>query len=77
MAQAAYVADFALSGNNGRRGLWSCKGLMSQCRETQVWGSRSGWVVGWVNTLVETREEGCDRVFWGREDPGKGTTFEM
>jgi hypothetical protein len=35
-----------LSEINGRRGPWSCEGLMPQCRGMQkVWGGR-GWVGG-------------------------------
>jgi hypothetical protein len=31
-------------GINERRGLWPCKGLMSQYRGIPIQGSRSGWV---------------------------------
>jgi hypothetical protein len=37
MAPAADVAEDALSAINGRRGPWSCEGLMSQCRGMQGW----------------------------------------
>jgi hypothetical protein len=33
MAPATYEAEGGLLDINGRRGPWSCEGLMSQCRE--------------------------------------------
>ena len=44
MAPAACVVMMALSGINGRRGPWSCEGLMPQCRGMPGQGSGSGWV---------------------------------
>jgi len=39
----------ALSGISGRRGPWSCEGLMLQCREMPGQGGRREW----GNTLLE------------------------
>jgi hypothetical protein len=69
MAPAAYVAYVALLVIKGRRGRWSCKGLMLQCRERPGPGSRSGWV-------GEQGQEGRDRgILEGKRR--KGITFEM
>jgi hypothetical protein len=44
MAPDTYVAEDGLVGHNGRRGSWSCEGLMSQCRGMPGQGSRNGCV---------------------------------
>jgi hypothetical protein len=76
IAPAAYVVEDCLWDINGRRGPWSYEGLMSQCRGMPRWGSRSGWVGGWVSTLIEA---GGGMMGWGFPEgkPGKGITFEM
>jgi hypothetical protein len=53
----------ALSIINGRRGPWSCEGLMPQCRGMPRPGSRSGWIAEWG------REKGM-RVFEGETRKG-------
>jgi hypothetical protein len=40
----------ALSGFNGRRGLWTYEDLMAQYREMPGQEARVG---GWVNTIIE------------------------
>jgi len=57
----------ALSGISGRRGPWSCEGLMPQCRGMPGQGGRSGQKQG--------EEEWDRRLPEGK--PGKGITFEM
>jgi hypothetical protein len=60
----------ALLDINGRRGPWSCEGLMShvgQCQDRET--GRSGWV-------DEQGNRGWDRGF-SEEKQGKGIRFEM
>jgi hypothetical protein len=59
----------ALLDINGRRGSWSCEGLMSQCRGMPGQGSGSG-------SIGEQREGRWDREFLERKQ-GKGKTFEV
>jgi hypothetical protein len=44
MTPVAHVAEMALLDINRRRGPWSCKGPMPQCRGMPGPGSGSGWV---------------------------------
>ena len=46
MTPAAYVAEDDLVGINGRRGPWSCEGLMPQYRGMPGPGNGSGCVGG-------------------------------
>jgi hypothetical protein len=59
----------ALLDINGRKGPWSCEGLIPQCRGMPEQGNRSGWV-------GEQGEGEGDREFSDGE-PGNGITFEM
>jgi len=65
MAPATYVAEMALVGINGRRGLWSYEGLMpsvGECQGKEVGGN--GWMSGehphrrrrWHVSREETRK---------------------
>ena len=65
----------ALSGINGRRGPWSCEGLIPQCREMPGWEGRSGWVKGEAG--IGEGEGVWNRVF-PKGKTGKGDiTFEV
>jgi hypothetical protein len=56
-------------GINGRRGSWSCEGLMPQCKGMQGQGGQS-----WGHTLIEAGGGGME---FQRGKSGKGITFEM
>jgi hypothetical protein len=44
MAPASYVAEVCFAGHQRRRGAWSCKGSMYQCRGMPGERGGSGWV---------------------------------
>jgi hypothetical protein len=55
----------ALFDINGRRGPWSCGGLILQCRRMlKQWGRMGGWVGGWESTLTEAKGRGQVDVGW-------------
>jgi hypothetical protein len=61
----------ALSGINGRRGLWSCEDAMPQYRGMPGPGSRSRWVG------EQGKRGGNGRRGLSEGKPEKGITFEM
>ena len=46
-------AEGALSDINGRRGPWSCEGLISQCRGMLGQPAKWKWIGGWGSPLTE------------------------
>ena len=77
MSLAACVAEDGLVGISGRRGPWSCEGLMPQCRGMPAQGGEREWLGG-GSILIEAGVGAWDREFRGCvETGGKGITFKM
>jgi hypothetical protein len=71
MAPVTYVAENCLIWHHGRRGPWSCGGLLSQHRG-MLEAVRQEWVGGLGSIFLETRGRGGGV----EKRPGRRTTFE-